>query len=88
MRVFDFKTKQAGKDIALNFGVEKSKGEYILILDADGILSVDFIEKALPLLKNYAAVQGRYVPSNRNYSLIYRLLSLEGDLWSTPFMTA
>ena len=65
-----------------------SQGDYILILDADGILSNDFIEKALPLLKEYAAVQGRYIPSNRNYSLIARLLSLEGDLWSTPFMTA
>jgi cellulose synthase/poly-beta-1,6-N-acetylglucosamine synthase-like glycosyltransferase len=88
VRVFDYKTKEAGKGIALNFGVQESRGEYILILDADGILSIDFIEKALPLLKNYAAIQGRYIPSNRNYSLIAKLLSLEGDLWSTPFMTA
>jgi poly-beta-1,6-N-acetyl-D-glucosamine synthase len=88
VKVFDFKTKEAGKGIALNFGVTKSLGDYILILDADGILSNDFIEKAVPLLKEYAAVQGRYIPSNRNYSLIARLLSLEGDLWSTPFMTA
>jgi cellulose synthase/poly-beta-1,6-N-acetylglucosamine synthase-like glycosyltransferase len=88
IRVFDYKTKEAGKGIALNFGVQKSHGEYILILDADGILSKDFIEKALPLLKDYAAVQGRYIPSNRNYSLVTQLLSLEGDLWSTPIMTA
>ena len=52
IRVFDYKTKEAGKGIALNFGVQKSHGEYILILDADGILSKDFIEKALPLLKD------------------------------------
>ncbi len=88
VRVFDYKTKESGKGIALNFGVTKSQGDYILILDADGILSNDFIEKGLPLLNDYAAVQGRYIPSNRNYSLIARLLSLEGDLWSTPFMTA
>ncbi|HEY0579467.1 MAG TPA: glycosyltransferase family 2 protein, partial [Candidatus Nitrosocosmicus sp.] len=87
VRVFDYKTKEAGKGIALNFGITKSQGDYILILDADGILNNDFIEKALPLLKDYAAVQGRYIPSNRNYSLVARLLSLEGDLWSTPFMT-
>src|SRR6185312_17024477 len=44
VKVFDYKTKEAGKGIALNFGVSKSQGEYILILDADGILSNDFIE--------------------------------------------
>ena len=87
VRAIDFKTKEAGKGIALNYGVSMSRGEYILILDADGILSDDFIEMALPLLRGrYAAVQGRYVPSNRDYSLVTRLLSLEGDLWSTPYM--
>ncbi|HKR73382.1 MAG TPA: glycosyltransferase family 2 protein [Candidatus Nitrosocosmicus sp.] len=84
----DYKTKDSGKGIALNFGVSKSQGEYILVLDADGILSHDFVEKGLPLLEKYAAVQGRYVPSNRNYSFVTRLLSIEGDLWSTPYMTA
>ena len=85
---YNYKTKESGKGIALNFGVLKSQGEYILVLDADGILSSDFIEKGLPLLEKYAVVQGRYVPSNRNYSFITRLLSIEGDLWSTPYMTA
>ncbi len=28
------------------------------------------------------------MPSNRNYSFVTRLLSIEGDLWSTPYMTA
>ena len=85
---FNYKTNDSGKGIALNFGVLKSQGEYILVLDADGLLSSDFIEKGLPLLEEYAAVQGRYVPSNRNYSFVTRLLSIEGDLWSTPYMTA
>jgi cellulose synthase/poly-beta-1,6-N-acetylglucosamine synthase-like glycosyltransferase len=88
VRSFDYRTEAAGKGIALNFGVEKARGEYILILDADGILSPNFIEYAIPLLSKYAAVQGRYVPSNRDYSFLTRLLSMEGDLWSTPYMTA
>lgn len=87
VRALDYRTKDSGKGIALNFGVSKSKGDYILVLDADGILSHDFVEKGLPLLEKYAAVQGRYVPSNRNYSFVTRLLSIEGDLWSTPYMT-
>ena len=89
VHAFDFNSKEAGKGLALNYGVSKAKGQYILILDADGYLSEDFIEKALPLFYegNYAAVQGRYVPSNRNYNFITRMLALEGDLWSAPFMT-
>jgi cellulose synthase/poly-beta-1,6-N-acetylglucosamine synthase-like glycosyltransferase len=89
VKVFDFKTKESGKGVALNFGLEQASGEFVLILDGDGMLSPDFIEKALPLFVNgYAAVQGRYMPSNRDYSLLTKLLSIEGDLWSTPYMTA
>ena len=88
VKVFDYKTKEAGKGIALNYGLEKSSGKYILVLDADGVLNHKFIEMAMPLLQKYAAVQGRYIPSNRNYSLTSQLLSVEGDLWSTPYMTA
>jgi cellulose synthase/poly-beta-1,6-N-acetylglucosamine synthase-like glycosyltransferase len=88
VRAFNLTTKEAGKGIALNYGVEKAKGKYLLILDGDGLLSRDFIEKALPMFRgNYAAVQGRYFPSNRNYNFLTKLLSIEGDLWSTPFMT-
>jgi cellulose synthase/poly-beta-1,6-N-acetylglucosamine synthase-like glycosyltransferase len=88
VKAFDFKTSEGGKGIALNEGVKRANGKYILILDSDGILSRDFIEKALPLFDDYyAAVQGRYVPSNRNHSFVTKLLALEGDLWSTPYMT-
>jgi cellulose synthase/poly-beta-1,6-N-acetylglucosamine synthase-like glycosyltransferase len=88
VKVFDFKTKESGKGIALNFGLKQATGEFILILDGDGILSHDFIEQALPLFDDgYAAVQGRYMPSNRDYSILTKLLSIEGDLWSTPYMT-
>jgi cellulose synthase/poly-beta-1,6-N-acetylglucosamine synthase-like glycosyltransferase len=88
VKVFDVKTKEVGKGVALNHGVQKATGNYLLILDGDGLLSRDFIESAMPMFKDgYAAVQGRYVPSNRNYNFITRMLSLEGDLWSTPYMT-
>lgn len=88
VRVFDYKTKEVGKGVALNFGVNKSSGEYLLILDGDGFLAPNFIELALPMFKdNYAAVQGKYSPSNRDYNFLTKLLSIEGDLWSTPFMT-
>jgi cellulose synthase/poly-beta-1,6-N-acetylglucosamine synthase-like glycosyltransferase len=88
VKVFDLQTKEAGKGIALNFGVEKSSGNYIMVLDSDGLLTRDFIENALPLFDgNHCAVQGRYIPSNRSFNFVTRMLALEGDLWSTPFMT-
>jgi cellulose synthase/poly-beta-1,6-N-acetylglucosamine synthase-like glycosyltransferase len=89
VHAIEFNTKAAGKGVALNFGVSESKGKYLLILDADALLNYKFIEEALPLFKNgYAAIQGRFVPSNRNYSLISKLLAIEGDLWTTPYLTA
>jgi len=88
VKVFALNTKESGKGIALNYGVERSKGNYILVLDSDGLLTRDFLENALPLFdENYAAVQGRYISSNRNFNFVTRMLSLEGDLWSTPFMS-
>jgi cellulose synthase/poly-beta-1,6-N-acetylglucosamine synthase-like glycosyltransferase len=88
VKVHTLQTREAGKGIALNYGVERSTGNYVLVLDSDGLLTHDFLENALPLFdENYAAVQGRYIPSNRNFNFVTKMLALEGDLWSTPFMT-
>jgi poly-beta-1,6-N-acetyl-D-glucosamine synthase len=88
VRAFDLKTVEAGKSIALNHAVIQARGNYLLILDSDGILSDDFIKLALPLFGNgYAAIQGKIVGSNGNYSLVSRLLTLESDLFSVPFMS-
>jgi cellulose synthase/poly-beta-1,6-N-acetylglucosamine synthase-like glycosyltransferase len=88
LRTFDLKTPEVGKGIALSYAVMQSRGDYLLIVDSDGILSHDFIDLALPLFgSRYAAVQGKIVGSNRNYSLVSRLLALESDLFSVPFMT-
>src|SRR5207245_10372030 len=71
VKVFDFKTSQAGKGIALNFGVDYTNGQYICIIDSDGKLSRDFIANALPLFnEGYAAVQGKITASNRGYNII------------------
>jgi cellulose synthase/poly-beta-1,6-N-acetylglucosamine synthase-like glycosyltransferase len=88
VRSFDYKTKEAGKGIALDFGVEKSRGEYIVVLDSDGTLNSDFIMTALPLFDSFdiAAVQGKLLPNNRHHNIVTELLSLEGDLFSIPYM--
>ena len=87
--VYELDTKNSGKGLALNYGTILARGNHLLILDGDGKLNKTFIDDMLPMFEkgNFAAVQCRYVPSNREYNLITRLLSLEGDLWSSPFMS-
>jgi cellulose synthase/poly-beta-1,6-N-acetylglucosamine synthase-like glycosyltransferase len=88
VKAYELNTQESGKGIALNYAVEKAAGNYLLVLDSDGLLTNTFIEKALPLFQSgYAAVQGRYISSNRNFNFVTRMLALEGDLWSTPFMS-
>jgi len=89
IKPFDLKTTKAGKGIALDFGVQNSKGEFIVVLDSDGTLEKDFISTAIALFEsdNIAAVQGKLLPNNRHRNIITELLSLEGDLFSIPYMT-
>jgi cellulose synthase/poly-beta-1,6-N-acetylglucosamine synthase-like glycosyltransferase len=68
--------------------VEHSSGRYIMVIDADHELNREFIEYALPGFDlPYAAVQGRCNAINRNYNFVTKMLSVEADLWSNPFMT-
>jgi cellulose synthase/poly-beta-1,6-N-acetylglucosamine synthase-like glycosyltransferase len=89
VRSFDLKTKASGKAIALNYGIEQSRGEYIMIIDADTILEDNFIENAMPALSDdsLAAVQGRVFPINRGYNFLTKLMAMEDDLWQEPIMT-
>jgi len=87
VKALELKTIEAGKGIALNYGVDNSVGDYILILDSDGRLDKDFVTNSLPLFKEgYSAVQGKIDSSNREYNLLTKILALEGDLFSFPFM--
>jgi len=90
VRAFDFKTEKAGKSIALNYGIEQSRGKYIMVLDADTVLEKDFIQIAMPAFNDgkYVGIQGRVLPINRKYNLLTRLLAMEDDLWSEPILTA
>ena len=87
VQVYDFQTDLQGKGAAVNYGIDHANGEYICIVDSDGKLAPDFLENAMPLFdEGYAAVQGLITSSNRDYNIITRLLTLEGDLFSNMFM--
>jgi len=42
--------KNQGVSVARNFGISKASGTYILPLDADDLISEDYIEKAVKIL--------------------------------------
>ncbi len=63
---------------ALDYGLSRTKGEFIAIFDADFVPQADFLEKSLPYFENgkVALVQARWGHINRNYSLLTRIQSM------------
>lgn len=66
---------------ALQNGLEKAKGEFIAIFDADFIPGEDFLMKTLPYFENkkVGMVQTRWSHLNKNYSLLTQLQSFGLD---------
>lgn len=60
---------------ALAYGLEKAKGEFIAIFDADFLPSQDFLKKTIPHFVNekIGVVQTRWGHINKDYSLLTRL---------------
>ncbi len=75
------KDREGFKAGALANGLEKSKGEYLAIFDADFLPQPDFLKKVLPHFdhEKIAFVQARWGHLNRNYSLLTLLQSFSLD---------
>ncbi|MGB0733021.1 MAG: glycosyltransferase, partial [Pontibacterium sp.] len=73
-----FRKANAGKANALNYGMEHSTGELVMVVDADSKLSNDAIERMVPYFedKRVAAVAGSVYVSNRINTLT-KLQALE-----------
>jgi glycosyltransferase involved in cell wall biosynthesis len=52
-----FNQKNVGPAAARNLGISEAKGEFILPLDADDLISPDYIEKAIDILDNQLDVK-------------------------------
>jgi cellulose synthase/poly-beta-1,6-N-acetylglucosamine synthase-like glycosyltransferase len=75
------KNREGFKAGALANGLEKSKGDYLAIFDADFLPQPDFLRNVLPHFdhEKVAFVQARWGHLNRNYSLLTILQSFSLD---------
>ncbi len=66
---------------ALQYGLEKARGEFIAIFDADFLPHPDFLRKLLPHFTsdNIGMVQARWEHVNRNYSVLTKIQAFALD---------
>lgn len=66
---------------ALKEGLEKAKGEFIAIFDADFLPKSDWLQKTIPNFKNpkVGVVQTRWGHLNRNYSILTKIQAFALD---------
>ncbi|MGB9912580.1 MAG: cellulose synthase family protein, partial [Candidatus Kapaibacteriota bacterium] len=66
---------------ALKYGLERARGEFIAIFDADFIPAEDFLEKTIPYFQNpqVGMVQTRWGHINEEYSFLTKALALSLD---------
>jgi cellulose synthase/poly-beta-1,6-N-acetylglucosamine synthase-like glycosyltransferase len=72
-------TREGFKAGALKYGLEKAKGEFLAIFDADFVPPRDFLLKSLPFFladSKLGLVQGRWGHLNSNESLVTRFQSI------------
>jgi len=56
-----------GKAASINYGVERSKGDYLAFFDADQTVHPKFLEDAVTHLSDYEIVQGRRIPEPEGF---------------------
>lgn len=71
---------------ALNKAMERVDGEYVLLLDADSIVSPDVLTKGIQAIESHpraAFVSYRYGHYNRDYNMVTKLFALSQDVGDT-----
>ncbi|WP_051205225.1 glycosyltransferase family 2 protein [Salinimicrobium xinjiangense] len=81
-------SKNSGPAVARNYGIKKSEGEYISLLDSDDFYEPEFLENSYNLLRNSSKEVGfmwtgvRYIDENSNKEFSWVPQRLE-----TPYLT-
>jgi cellulose synthase/poly-beta-1,6-N-acetylglucosamine synthase-like glycosyltransferase len=85
VKVIDFRTKEAGKGIALNRGLEEAKGERLAYFDADGTTNDRFFEDSLKYIDSgFDCVQSKLGIKNPD-NILAKLQGYEMQIFSTLF---
>lgn len=77
-----------GKPSALNYGLEKARGDIIAVFDADNVPSPDILLKAANYFEDpkVAAVQGRTMSINAEENMLTKFLSYEETVWCEVYL--
>ena len=77
-----------GKPSALNYGLEKAKGEIVAFFDADSVPASDALLNVGRYFEdpNVAAVQGRTLSINLNQNMLTRFISYEETVWCEVYL--
>jgi cellulose synthase/poly-beta-1,6-N-acetylglucosamine synthase-like glycosyltransferase len=79
-------TREYFKCGALNRAMDYVDGEYVLLLDADSLVSPDVLTKGIEALESHprtAFVSYRYGHYNRDYNMVTKLFALTQDIGDT-----
>ena len=71
---------------ALNKAMENVNGDYVLLLDADSVVSPDVLSKGIEALESHprtAFVSYRYGHYNRDFNMVTKLFALSQDIGDT-----
>jgi len=71
---------------ALNKAMDLVRGDYVLLLDADSVVSPDVLSKGIQSLESHprtAFVSYRYGHYNRDYNMVTKLFALSQDIGDT-----
>ncbi|MEM1561471.1 MAG: glycosyltransferase family 2 protein [Candidatus Bathyarchaeia archaeon] len=88
IKVIHRDTRAGYKAGALNEALKNSRGEFILVLDADSILEPDFLKKTIPIFlanEKIGFIQGKLKCLNERESWLTRTLALVND-WFANFL--
>lgn len=87
VHVLKLDTKESGKGLGLNHGLELAKGDIIVCFDADSIAERDYVKKIVDAIYEgkYDLVQGKILGSNPSFNRLCFLQHMENLLFLSFF---
>jgi len=86
IKVYKLTTKDVGKGIGLQYGLQKSRGDLVVYFDSDSKVPSTYIERLIKWFeRGYDAVQGNIVGKNPNFNKLTFFQHLENLIFMRIF---